>query len=82
MVQKYVEKILFNRWVAFFHDLLWVPVAIVTAYWFRFDFHEIPGYYLDGFCHVIWLALPVYGVSFFTFGLYRGIWRFASIPDL
>lgn len=82
MVQKYVKKILFNRWVAFFHDLLWVPIAIITAYWFRFDFQEIPAFYMDGFYHLLCLALPIYGLSFFAFGLYRGIWRFASMPDL
>lgn len=27
-------------------------------------------------------VLPVYGLMFWTFGLYRGLWVFASLPDL
>ncbi|RMF46873.1 MAG: polysaccharide biosynthesis protein, partial [Deltaproteobacteria bacterium] len=28
------------------------------------------------------LALPAQAVAFWMFGLYRGIWRYASLPDL
>ena len=27
-------ELLRNRWAAFLHDLLWVPVAVLLAYWF------------------------------------------------
>ena len=30
----------------------------------------------------LWIVAPVQGVVFYAFGLYRGIWRFASVPDL
>ncbi len=62
--------------------MLWVPTAFFAAYWFRFNLHEIPPAYLHGYYRLTLLALPVYGVLFWVYGLYRGIWRFASMPDL
>ncbi|MBI5558031.1 MAG: polysaccharide biosynthesis protein [Deltaproteobacteria bacterium] len=77
-----MRRILFNRWAAFIHDLLWVPVAFLAAYWFRFNLQEIPPSYVTGFWRIAGLALPVHGVIFWILGLYRGMWRFASLPDL
>ena len=68
--------------VAFIHDLLIVPVAWFAAYWLRFNFTTIP----DPFLKTAWLWLPLLLVAqsatFVYFGLYRGDWRFASMPDL
>jgi FlaA1/EpsC-like NDP-sugar epimerase len=67
--------------LVFLHDLGAVAVAWLAAYWLRFNF-EIPA----EFSAAMWAALPivalVHGVSFYLFGLYRGLWRFASVPDL
>ncbi len=70
-----------NRWAAFLHDLLWVPVAVVLAYWLRFNLDQIPVAYRVGMYWMIALALPVQALLFWMFGLYRGLWRFASVPD-
>jgi FlaA1/EpsC-like NDP-sugar epimerase len=71
-----------NRAAVFAHDLLMVPVAWFGAYWLRFNLDPIP----EGFFHQSLILLPVVwmaqGGMFWYFGLYRGIWRFASIPDL
>lgn len=64
------------------HDFLWVPVAIFLAFWFRFNFYEIPAVYQAGMLELMCIAIPVHGASFWFFGCYRGVWRFASIPDL
>ena len=65
----------------FFHDLTMVALAWLGAYWLRFNL-DIP----DEFNRAIWSALvlviPVQGVVFYAFGLYRGLWRFASVADL
>lgn len=82
MLQKYLRRILFNRWAAFIHDMLWVPIALLLAYWFRFNLQTIPVKYINSFYHITLLAVPVHAAFFWFFGLYRGIWRFASIPDL
>jgi len=67
--------------LAFVHDVFAAAVACIVAYWLRFNL-DIPGYYAD----IMWARLPwvvgVYAVLFWTFGLYRGMWRFASLPDL
>jgi len=64
------------------HDLAWIPLAVWLAYWLRFNFENVPAQYLDGLHFLIVVALPLQALSFWFFGLYRGIWRFASIPDL
>jgi hypothetical protein len=65
----------------FFHDLTMVVLAWLGAYWLRFNL-DIP----SGFYPAMWSALlvviPVQGVIFYAFGLYRGLWRFASVSDL
>ncbi|RJQ68741.1 MAG: polysaccharide biosynthesis protein [Desulfobacteraceae bacterium] len=81
-MQKYLRRILFNRWAAFFHDLFWVPAVLFAAYWFRFNLQTIPAPYLHGCLWLILFSIPVYGVVFWFFGLYRGLWRFASLQDL
>ena len=71
-----------NPLVAFLHDLLIVPAAWFAAYWLRFNFSSIPETYLKQ----AWLWLPllllIQGGTFVYVGLYRGDWRFASMPDL
>ncbi len=71
-----------NRWLVFLHDALWVPVALFLAFWLRFNLGEIPPLYVDALEVLLLVALPVQAATFYFLGLYRGIWRFASIPDL
>ena len=68
--------------VAFVHDLLMVPLAWMTAYWLRFNLQGIPGPLLHYAQWDLLLILPVQVAVFRLFGLYRGVWRFASLPDL
>lgn len=64
------------------HDLLMIPVAWFGAYWLRFNLGVIPPEFLGP--AVTWLPLVVIAQAgaFFYFQLYRGHWRFASLPDL
>ena len=71
-----------SRWTVFLHDLLWIPLAVLLAYWVRFNLTPIPHLYLSGMFLVMALALPAHAVTLWLFGCYRGIWRYASIPDL
>lgn len=71
-----------SRWAAFTHDLLAVPVAWLGAYWLRFNLEVIPEPYLLRGLQLLPLIVAVQGAAFWYFGLYRGVWRFASIPDL
>jgi FlaA1/EpsC-like NDP-sugar epimerase len=67
---------------AFIHDLMAIPVAWLAAYWLRFNFGPIPDYVFMRALSVLPVLIVVQGVVFWYFGLYRGVWRFASMPDL
>lgn len=71
-----------NRWLAFIHDILWIPIALILAYWVRFNLAIIPEYYWQGIFRLLGCALIIQTTCYWYFGLYRGIWRFASIPDV
>jgi FlaA1/EpsC-like NDP-sugar epimerase len=63
------------------HDAVACALAWLAAFALRFNF-DMPGFYV----HVALTSLPwallVYLVLFRVLGLYRGIWRYASLPDL
>jgi len=67
--------------LAFLHDFLAIIFSWVLAYALRFNF-QIPDEHLQ----VLLKALPpiilISTLCFHFIGLYRGIWRFASITDL
>lgn len=67
---------------AFLHDLLMVPLAWFGAYWLRFNLDAIPPAFLEQALYVAPVVILVQGATFWHFGLYRGVWRFASVPDL
>lgn len=64
------------------HDILWVPLAIYLAYWFRFNLQPVPVSYHAAMQQLMLFAVPIHAFTFWMFGCYRGIWRFASLPDL
>ena len=71
-----------NPFSIFVHDILWVPIAWLGAYWLRFNLDVIPETYLLNALLFLPVVMVAQGVMFWLFGLYRGIWRFASMPDL
>jgi len=82
MPQPYLRKFFFNRWAALGHDLLWIPIALFGAYWLRFNFGAIPPPFSAAAFQILLVLVPLQGFFFWFFGLYRGMWRFASLPDL
>ncbi len=66
----------------FLHDMLMVPVAWMGAYWVRFNLGVIPEFALNQALAYLPFVVVTQTVIFRVFGLYRGVWRFASIPDL
>jgi FlaA1/EpsC-like NDP-sugar epimerase len=67
--------------LAMLYDLAVTSLAWVGAYLLRFNF-ELPA----GLAKEVWLTLawvlPLQGIVLWRFGLYRGIWRYASLSDL
>ncbi|MGH8641843.1 MAG: polysaccharide biosynthesis protein, partial [Burkholderiales bacterium] len=68
-------------WLAFAHDVAACVGAWLCAYWLRFT-PDLPDYYLDQALQILPWVVAVHAVLFWSFGLYRGIWRYASLPDL
>ncbi len=53
----------------------------MAAYSLRFNL-DVPLNFVDGMWRNLLWIIPLQALIFHSFGLYRGIWRFASIPDL
>ncbi len=68
--------------IVFLHDLLMVPAAWLGAFWLRFNLGEIPAEFVAGALRSLPLVLVAQALVFWSFGLYRGVWRFASLPDI
>ncbi len=66
---------------AFLFDLLAVVASWLVAYLVRFN-GDVPASFLHGAFRALGWVLPVYALMFHMFGLYRGLWVFASLPDL
>jgi FlaA1/EpsC-like NDP-sugar epimerase len=67
--------------MAFAYDLFAAAAAWGLAYLFRFNF-EIPTGFLSELARTVFWVVPVQTAVFIGFGLYQGIWRYASLPDL
>jgi FlaA1/EpsC-like NDP-sugar epimerase len=67
--------------LAFVHDVCAAALAWAGLYWLRAntDLHEPQ---LSDMLHTLAWILPLQASIFLAFGLYRGLWRFASLPDL
>ncbi|WP_322062748.1 nucleoside-diphosphate sugar epimerase/dehydratase [Paraburkholderia sp. J63] len=66
---------------AFLFDVGAVAAAWLTAYLLRFN-ASVPTEFWHGAVDNLFWVLPVYAIMFRIFGLYRGMWVFASLPDL
>ncbi|MBK5929379.1 polysaccharide biosynthesis protein [Halochromatium salexigens] len=71
-----------SRFLAFLHDLLWVPIAWIGAYWMRFNLGAVPTEFWGAAWELLPLVMLICALVYSSFGLYRGVWRFASLPDL
>ena len=67
--------------VAFGHDVAAAGVAWVAAFMLRFNF-EIDEPFLGAMWRNLAWLLPAQAVFFWRVGMYRGLWRYASLPDL
>ncbi len=73
------------RWrrasVVLVHDLIMAAIAFTVAFYLRVAddlFSQFQGGLLLGTP----IFVAVCGISFYAFGMYRGVWRYASLPDL
>lgn len=73
-------KFISSRWLAILHDLLMINIAWLAAFALRFDAFNLDVIMLA--CQMLPIVVITQSISCWWMGLYRGVWRFASIPDL
>jgi len=66
---------------AFIHDVIVAFLAWDLGFLLRFNFEIPANFYVHLYQTVFWVVLAQ-ALVFVIFGLYQGVWRFASIPDL
>src|SRR3981189_64788 len=70
-----------RRLLVFLHDVAAAGIAWMAAFWLRFNL-DVPREYET----LMWALLPrvvaVHPIVFWLLGRYRGLWRYASVPDL
>jgi FlaA1/EpsC-like NDP-sugar epimerase len=76
-----LERINWRNNVAFLHDIVAVVVAWVLGYLLRFNFEIYDPYGQAMLSNLVWVA-PVQAGIFLWLRMYRGLWRYASLPDL
>jgi len=67
--------------LAMLHDMLASAVAWTAAFWLRLNL-ELPTEYAAVMVQTLPAVVFVQALVFWGFGLYRGIWRYASLHDL
>ncbi|MBB5017318.1 FlaA1/EpsC-like NDP-sugar epimerase [Chitinivorax tropicus] len=67
--------------LAFGHDVFAACLAWYLSFWLRFNLN-LPMPFSQAVWYSMALAVSLYTIFFWKFGLYRGIWRYASLPDL
>ncbi len=77
----YKKIVKYRALLAASHDVFAAIFAWLAAFHLRFNF-EIPANFSQALWLVALIAIPIQIIMFIKFGLYKGVWRFASIPDL
>ncbi|HET8874982.1 MAG TPA: nucleoside-diphosphate sugar epimerase/dehydratase, partial [Casimicrobiaceae bacterium] len=67
--------------LAFVHDVCMAAIAWGGIYWLRFNLELREPFLSDMWSTLAWI-LPLQAAIFLSLGLYRGLWRFASLSDL
>ncbi len=67
--------------LAMLHDLAASALAWLLSYWLRFNL-DIPPEYMQNLVETLPWVVVLQATCFHAFGLYRGMWRYASLPDL
>jgi FlaA1/EpsC-like NDP-sugar epimerase len=70
-----------RRFIVFLHDVIAAALAWMAAFWLRFNF-DLPAEYEAVMIGLLLAVTATYAAVFWALGLYRGLWRYASLPDL
>src|SRR4051794_37473659 len=76
-----LPRLTFRQLLVVVHDLVATAAAVLASFYLRFETDGLLAR-LDG----LYLVLPIFlvyaALVYQLFGLYKGQWRFASLPDL
>ncbi|MCS6944454.1 MAG: nucleoside-diphosphate sugar epimerase/dehydratase [Sutterellaceae bacterium] len=67
--------------LAWVHDVVAAAVALVLAFAIRLNFED-SSVLFESVWHLLPWLLPVQALGFVAVGLYRGLWRYASLRDI
>ena len=67
--------------LAFAHDVLASAACWLLAFWLRFNL-DIPEAFFPALASAVAASVSLHALVFWSLGLYRGTWRYASLPDL
>jgi len=70
-----------RRFLVFLHDVIAAAAAWMAAFWLRFNF-DMPSEYAAVMMSLLLGVTGIYAAVFWLLGLYKGLWRYASLPDL
>jgi FlaA1/EpsC-like NDP-sugar epimerase len=70
-----------RRLIVFVHDVFVAGLAWMAGFWLRFNF-DLPADYQELMFDTLPWVLGIHAAVFWILGLYRGLWRYASLPDL
>src|SRR3954469_10793684 len=76
-----LPRLTFRQILVVVHDLVATAAAVLASFYLRFETDGLMAR-LDGLHLVLPLFLVYAAVVYQLFGLYKGKWRFASLPDL
>lgn len=77
-----IPKRIRSQGAALTHDLMMVPIAWFLAFLLRFNLAMPPALHIENGLEALLIIIPIQLITFVILGLYRGIWRFASLLDL
>jgi len=75
------QHFLMRASLAIAHDLVATAIAWMAAFWLRFNL-DVPAEFSHTALGLLPWVVALNGLIFWRFGLYRGLWRYASLTDL
>ena len=81
MTRDFLPRLSPRSFFVFAFDLLIVAIAWLGSFLLRFNLSVPDEYWATALDTLAWV-LPIYGIVLLSSGLYRGLWLFASLPDL
>src|SRR5688572_12764176 len=75
------RRMIQRRLLVFAYDSAAAACAWIVAFWLRFNL-DVPEEHQGPMIKQLPWVVAVHAAVFLALGLYRGLWRYASLPDL